>query len=246
MGHSAPVIFAFFLTMGFGLALPFLVLSFVPGLHRLLPRPGKWMDTLKQFLAFPMFLTGAWLLKVLGDLGGSGVVAWTIAGAVALAFAAWLWKREARVPRILAVLALGLSLFGVIERAMAPAPAIGGSSSYAAKYEAEPWSVSAVQSLIAEGRPIFIDFTASWCATCQVNKATTLKSKAVHEFFAANNVAFLVADFTRKDPAIAAELARHQRAGVPMYLWYPAGSSEPQVLPEILSQGLVTGLPLTQ
>lgn len=245
MGHSAPVIFAFFLTMGFGLALPFLVLSFVPGLHRLLPRPGKWMDTLKQFLAFPMFLTGAWLLKVLGDLGGSGVVAWTIAGAVALAFAAWLWKREARVPRILAVLALGLALFGVIERAMAPAPAIGGASSYAAKYEAEPWSTSSVQSLIAEGRPIFIDFTASWCATCQVNKATTLKSKAVHEFFAANNVAFLVADFTRKDPAIAAELARHQRAGVPMYLWYPAGSSEPQVLPEILSQGLVTGLPLT-
>ena len=244
MGHSAPVVFTFFLAMGFGLALPFLVLSFVPNLYKLLPRPGKWMDTLKQFFAFPMFLTAAWLAKVLGDLAGSGAVAWTATGAVAIAFAAWLWQREARLPRILAVVTLALAVFGVTERAMAPAPAIGASSAYAAKYEAEPWSASQVQSLVAEGRPVFIDFTASWCATCQVNKATTLKSKAVHEFFAANNVAFLVADFTRKDPAIAAELARHQRAGVPMYLWYPAGSDEPQVLPEILNQGLVTSLPL--
>jgi thiol:disulfide interchange protein DsbD len=245
MGHSAPIVFVFFLAMGFGLALPFLVLSFVPNLYKLLPRPGKWMDTLKQFFAFPMFLTAAWLAKVLGDLAGSGAVAWTVAGAVAVAFAAWLWHREARLPRILAGVTLALALFGVAERAMAPAPAIGSSSAYAAKYEAEPWSAGKVQSLVAEGRPVFIDFTASWCATCQVNKATTLKSKAVHEFFAANDVAFLVADFTRKDPAIAAELARHQRAGVPMYLWYPAGSDEPQVLPEILNQGLVTSLPLT-
>ncbi|HPF24683.1 MAG TPA: protein-disulfide reductase DsbD family protein [Hyphomonas sp.] len=244
MGHSAPVIFAFFLMMGLGLALPFLVLSFVPGLHRLLPRPGKWMDTLKQFLAFPMFLTAAWLLKVLGDLAGSGAVAWTAAGAVVLAFAAWLWKREGRLPRVFAVIALAAATVGVAERAMAPAPPIGASSAYAAKYEAEPWSASRVQQLVAEGRPVFIDFTASWCATCQVNKATTLKSKAVHDFFTANNVAFLVADFTRKDPAIAAELARRQRAGVPMYLWYAPGVSEPQVLPEILSQGLVTSLPL--
>jgi thiol:disulfide interchange protein len=230
--------------MGFGLALPFLVLSFVPNLYKLLPRPGKWMDTLKQFFAFPMFLTAAWLAKVLGDLAGSGAVAWTATGAVAIAFAAWLWQREARLPRILAAVTLALTLFGVTERAMAPAPAIGASSAYAAKYEAEPWSASQVQSLIAEGRPIFIDFTASWCATCQVNKATTLKSKAVHDFFSTNDVAFLVADFTRKDPAIAAELARHQRAGVPMYLWYPAGSDEPQVLPEILNQRLVTSLPV--
>lgn len=244
MGHSAPVIFIFFLMMGLGLALPFLVLSFVPGLYRLLPRPGKWMETLKQFLAFPMFLTAAWLAKVLGDLAGSGAVAWTAAGAVALAFAAWLWKQEGRWPRILAVVALTASVIGVAERAMAPAPAYGTSTAYAAKYEAEPWSSARVSQLIAQGRPIFIDFTASWCATCQVNKATTLKSRAVHDFFTANNVAFLVADFTRKDPAIAAELARHQRAGVPMYLWYPAGSNEPQVLPEILSQSLVTSLPL--
>lgn len=244
MGHSAPVVFAFFLAMGFGLALPFLVLSFVPNLYRLLPRPGKWMDTLKQFFAFPMFLTAAWLAKVLGDLAGSGAVAWTAAGAVAVAFAAWLWQREARLPRILAVVTLALALYGVTERAMAPVPAIGGSSAYAAKYEAGTWSPGEVQSMIAEGRPVFVDFTASWCATCQVNKATTLKSRAVHEFFEANNVAFLVADFTRKDPAIAAELARHQRAGVPMYLWYPAGSEKPQVLPEILNPGLVTSLPV--
>ncbi|MCA8901490.1 MAG: thioredoxin family protein [Hyphomonas sp.] len=244
MGEPPLTIFAFFLAMGFGLALPFLVLSFAPGLHKLLPKPGKWMETLKQVLAFPMFLTAAWLLKVLGDLAGSGAVAWTAAGAAALAFAAWLWKREGALPRVLAVIAILAGLAIPLERAMAPAPAIGSSTAYAAKYEAEPWSRALVAQRVAEGRPVFIDFTASWCATCQVNKATTLKSKAVQEFFHANNVAFMVADFTRKDPEIAQELARHQRAGVPMYLWYPAGSDEPQVLPEILTQGIVTGLPL--
>ncbi|MEZ5946484.1 MAG: protein-disulfide reductase DsbD family protein [Hyphomonas sp.] len=245
MNQPAVTVFAFFLAMGLGLALPFLLLSYVPGLHRLLPRPGKWMETLKQFLAFPMFLTAAWLLKVLGDLAGSGAVAWTAAGAALLAFAAWVWKREGALPRSLAGLAILAGLFVPLERAMAPAPALGSSTAYAAKYEAEPWSRDLVAQRVAEGRPVFIDFTASWCATCQVNKATTLKSEAVHEFFTANDVAFMVADFTRKDPAIAAELARHQRAGVPMYLWYPAGSSEPHVLPEILTQGLVTGLPVT-
>ena len=245
MDQSAAVVVAFFLAMGFGLALPFLVLSFVPGLHRLLPRPGKWMETLKQLLAFPMFLTAAWLLKVLGDLAGSGAVAWTVAGGAALAFAAWLWHREGHAPRLLAFVAILVGFALPLERAMAPAPALGSSTAYAAKYDAEPWSRDLVSRRVAEGRPVFVDFTASWCATCQVNKATTLKSKTVHDFFTANNVAFMVADFTRKDPAIAAELARHQRAGVPMYLWYPAGSDEPQVLPEILNQGLVTGLPVT-
>ena len=126
--------------------------------------------------------------------------------------------------------------------AASPASAGGSATAYAAKYETEPWSPERVAELTAEGRPVFVDFTATWCATCQLNKAITLKTKAVQQAFAENDVAFLVADFTRKDPVIAEELKRRQRAGVPMYLWYPAGAREPEILPEVLSQKLVIGL----
>ncbi len=104
------------------------------------------------------------------------------------------------------------------------------------------WSPAQVDALLAEGRPVFVDFTASWCASCQVNKLTTLNTARVKSAFEAADVAFLVADFTRKDPVIADELKRRGRAGVPMYLWYPAGSREPEILPELLSQELVIGL----
>ena len=100
----------------------------------------------------------------------------------------------------------------------------------------------AVAEYLSDGRPVFVDFTASWCASCQVNKLTTLNTKRVKTAFEAANVAFLVADFTHKDPAIAEELQRRGRAGVPMYLWYPAGAKEPQILPELLTQELVIGL----
>jgi thiol:disulfide interchange protein/DsbC/DsbD-like thiol-disulfide interchange protein len=241
MGEPAPTVIAAFLFMGFGLALPFLLLSFVPGLQRRLPKPGRWMETLKQVFAFPMFLTMAWLLSVLGALAGSGAAAWTVAGAIAIAFAIWLGRRGglARIP------ALGILVFGfgiAAVSAAQPAPAPGAPAAYAAKYPAEAWSEARVSSLVAEGRPVFVDFTAAWCATCQVNKSTTLKSPRVQAALKTANAAFLVADFTRKDPAIAAALKAHRRAGVPLYLWYPAGVSTPQILPEILTPDLVIGV----
>jgi thiol:disulfide interchange protein DsbD len=109
-------------------------------------------------------------------------------------------------------------------------------------YAEAAWSPETVNALVAEGRPVFVDFTASWCASCQVNKLTTLNTGRVRKAFEEANVAFLVADFTQKDPAIAQELQRRDRAGVPMYLWYPPGESEPVVLPELLNQELVIGL----
>ncbi len=232
-----------FLAMGFGLALPYLVLSFVPGLSRLLPKPGRWMETLNQFFAFPMFLTAAALLWTLGAVSGPAAAAWTVAGGTLIAFGIWLAKRGGgAVAKSLAAIAVVGGMVYPALTANSSTAAGQGNAQYAEKYETEDWSPERIAELTAEGRPIFVDFTATWCATCQLNKATTLKSKPVQEAFAANDVAFLVADFTRKDPVIAEELKRRQRAGVPMYLWYPAGATEPEILPEILSQKLVIGL----
>lgn len=241
MTQPALAVIAVFLAMGFGMALPFLVLSFVPGLQRLLPKPGKWMDTLKQAFAFPMFLTAAWLLAVLADLAGAGAVGWTLAGATALGFAVWVSRGGGQVRRALAIVALAVGIGLPAVQANVPAGRAGAEPSVPAYAEAA-WSAETVSARIAEGRPVFVDFTASWCASCQVNKLTTLNTKRVKEAFAAADVAFLVADFTQKDPAIAQELQRRGRAGVPMYLWYPAGSSEPEILPELLTQELVIGL----
>ncbi|MBA4339996.1 MAG: cytochrome C biogenesis protein [Hyphomonas sp.] len=241
MSQPAPAVIAVFLAMGFGMALPFLVLSFVPGLHRLLPKPGKWMDTLKQFFAFPMFLTAAWLLSVLADLAGAGAVGWTLAGATALGFAVWIVREAGMIRRAAAIAALIAAFALPAVQANVPATSAGGEPSVPSYAEAA-WSPAQVDALLAEGRPVFVDFTASWCASCQVNKLTTLDTKRVKAAFEAADVAFLVADFTQKDPVIADELKRRGRAGVPMYLWYPAGSSEPQILPELLTQELVIGL----
>ncbi|WOR13993.1 protein-disulfide reductase DsbD family protein [Hyphomonas sp. FCG-A18] len=287
------------MAMGLGLALPFLILSFVPSLQRLLPKPGAWMETLKQVFAFPMFLTAAWLLSVLGALAGYRTAAIVVAGAALVGFGLWAFRTAGKGAKAILLSILGLAVIipafmligatsgtdlvmgliwlavivgGFVAVVKAPAGVAGGlakglaglaivagllwpvmqsrvaaenttpGEAYAAKYETEVWSPERVAELVAEGRPIFIDFTAEWCAICQANKLQTLQTRPVTEAFEAANVAFLVADYTRPDPVIAAELQKHGRAGVPLYLWYPAGQSEPEVLPEALSISLVTGL----
>jgi len=241
MSQPAAAVVTVFAAMGFGMALPFLILSFLPGLHKLLPKPGKWMDTLKQAFAFPMFLTAAWLLSVLAGLAGAAAVGWTLAGATALAFAVWVSRGGGNVRKGLALAALAAGFLLPAVQANVPAGAAATVPTLPA-YAEGAWSPEAVSAELAAGRPVFVDFTASWCASCQVNKLTTLSTKKVKAAFAQADVAFLVADFTQKDPVIAEELKRRGRAGVPMYLWYPAGSSEPEVLPELLSQELVIGL----
>lgn len=287
------------LTMGLGMALPFLALSFLPGLQKMIPKPGAWMETLKQVFAFPMFLTAAWLLSVLGALAGYRMAAMVVAGAALIAFGIWALKSAGQGAKAILLSVLGLAIiipvFGLISATSAvetilglawligligafiliarmsgnatvqlarglaglavaagliwplaqarTALAVDGpTEAYSAKYETEPWSPERVAELTADGRAVFVDFTAEWCVTCQANKLQTLQTKPVVDAFAAGNVAFLVADFTNGDTTIALELQKHNRAGVPMYLWYAPGETQPQVLPELLSIDLVTGL----
>ena len=147
-----------------------------------------------------------------------------------------------RLAKGLAGVAVAAGLVWPLAQARTALASDAPTEAYAAKYETEPWSPERVAELTAEGRAIFVDFTAEWCVTCQANKLQTLQTKPVIDAFAAGNVAFLVADFTNGDKTIALELQKHNRAGVPMYLWYAPGKTAPEVLPEILSIDLVTGL----
>ncbi len=242
--QPAPAVFIVFMLMGLGLALPFLALSFAPGLHRFLPRPGAWMERLKQFFAFPMFLTAVWLLTVLGDQAGQGAVTATILGATLVGFGVWALSTAGGRLRVagmaLGALALVAGLYYPIQAALGGSPGTGGAA-YAdsVEFPTEPWSPERVDALLADGKGIFVDFTATWCVTCQANKRTTLERTEVRQAMADNNIVFLVADFTNKDDVIAAELKKHSRPGVPMYLLYGPGETEPKLLPQILSPSLM-------
>ena len=230
---------AIFAALGLGLALPFLVLGFVPALARRLPRPGAWMLTFKQVMAFPLYLTAAWLLWVLTRQAGADALGLVLVGCVAVAFALWLFGRSPRggfatalaVAALLAALAILASPF--VRGGSAAAPAVGSAA-----LDSEPWSSERVAALRAEGKTIFVDFTADWCITCKVNERGALASDAVRSAFAEQGVVTLVADWTRADPAITAALAAFGRNGVPLYLVYPQGG-EPRVLPQVLTPGIV-------
>lgn len=232
-----------FLGLGLGLALPFLLLGFVPALRRMLPRPGPWMDTFRKILSVPMFLTAIALAWVLGGLKGVNGMAIGLIVALALAVVLWaLGRRQARgagngfawVAALLVTIA-GIGAVAVIEK---PAQA-----AQAAAAGAEPFSEARLAALRVEGRPVFAYFTADWCVTCKVNEKTAIETDAVRDAFRQANVAVLVGDWTDGDPALGRFIEKHNRAGVPLYLWYPKGSGEPKVLPQMLTQGMLTALP---
>lgn len=226
------VVMAVFITIGLGLAAPFVLLSFTPAFAKILPKPGKWMATFRQALAFPMFLTVLWLLWVLsGQAGADGVIA-VLAGAIALAFGIWLAERIGRNM-------LGKVVAGLVILAAFVVPATATTWSKAeAEVTANAWSPEKVAELQAEGRVIFVDFTARWCVTCQFNKAA-IHDANVTRTFADLDVAFLEADWTNKDKVIADELAKHGAAGVPLYLVYPAKGGAPKQLDQLLTPGMI-------
>ena len=236
-----------FAALGLGFAAPFTLIAMAPGLLGRLPRPGAWMEALKKAFAFPMYGAAAWLLYVLTLQAGTTAMAALLAAAVVLALAAWLYGagQRAQIAGRRPFVVYGLSFLaaaagiafavGGVEAGAAPATTGATSGSLAE----QPWSAERLASLQAEGRPVFVDFTAAWCITCQVNERTSLTTPEVLKAFARTNAVYLKADWTRRDAAIAQTLAEHGRAGVPLYLVYGKAGGEPQTLPQILTSGTV-------
>ena len=227
-----------FAALGVGMALPYLMACAWPGLARAMPRPGAWMATLKTAMAFPMLATVVWLAWVLGHQTSIDGVAALLGVLVALAFGLWAAGRidSGRIARA-AWSTAGLALVAVAlawalptwREASAAVPATSADARW------QPWSAERVAALNAEGRAVFVDFTAAWCVTCQVNKRTTLSNASVLADLEARQVVLLRADWTRRDAAISAELARLGRNGVPVYAIYKPGQALPTLLPELLS-----------
>jgi thiol:disulfide interchange protein/DsbC/DsbD-like thiol-disulfide interchange protein len=239
-----------FAALGFGLALPYLFLSFAPWMRRALPKPGAWMDTLKQVFAFPIYASAAWLLWVLAQQTTSFGLGAALAGAILIALAAWAYqksKSSASGGRVVALataaLALLLAIVLPVRFADVAAAASANPSGGRAADGWQPFNAAEVARLNAAGQPLLVNFTASWCLTCLVNERNAFADTAVQQVFRNKGVTLMKGDWTNRDPAITQALAAFGRAGVPLYVVYNSkpGSSEPLVLPQLLTAGVVQG-----
>ncbi len=225
---------AVFAALGLGLALPYLVASMVPAVARALPQPGAWMDSLKKFMAFPMFATVVWLVWVLGQQSGIDGAGALLALLVAVAFVAWAFTLAGRSRLVAGSVALAalLGLAWSVGPYLTTEPVAEAGAQGDARWQA--WAPGRAEQIVASGQPVFVDFTAAWCVTCQYNKKTTLSDPKVLADLAAKRVVLLRADWTRRDPDITAALQRLGRNGVPVYVLYQAGRA-PLLMSEILS-----------
>jgi thiol:disulfide interchange protein/DsbC/DsbD-like thiol-disulfide interchange protein len=238
-----------FAALGFGLSLPYLLLSFAPWLRRILPKPGAWMDTLKQVFAFPIYASAAWLLWVLAQEASSIGLGAALAGAILIALAAWAYQKSkssgagGRVTALVtATLAVLLAIILPVRFAGVAAASTGvaAGSAHSAD-EWKPYDAAQVSKLNAAGRPLLVNFTASWCLTCLVNERNAFTDAAVQEIFRRKGVTLMKGDWTNRDPAITQALAAFGRAGVPLYVVYNSkpGSSDPVILPQLLTASAV-------
>lgn len=232
-----------FAGLGLGLALPFLLIGFVPALRQRLPRPGAWMVRLRAILSVPMFLTALALAWVLGQQVGVNGMAIGLAGA--LGFGLFLWWLGARQHGGKSLALPGLASLATLVAAVAlmptAAPAAGGQTAAASELDAVKFTPAALAGLRQQNKPVFLYMTADWCLTCKVNEKGAMADPRVAEAFKAKGITVMEGDWTRSDPAISAWLAEHKRAGVPVYVYYDAGGGETE-LPQILTADLLTSL----
>lgn len=233
------VCIAVFTALGLGMALPLVVLCYLPSLAARLPKPGVWMDNLKQILAFPLYLSAIWLLWVYGRQTGVNGMASLCLGALLLTFGCWLLNRRTQglwqaVRRVLILLSGGGALLLLLK-----VPAVDTSTNSQAE-RWQPYNPQRLAELRTQGRPVFINLTADWCLTCLVNERIALETAAVEAVFDSLNVATLKGDWTHSDPQITALLQEYGRSGVPLYLWFPTGhTGKAQVLPQLLTQEII-------
>jgi thiol:disulfide interchange protein DsbD len=247
LSRPLPVAFGVFTALALGMSAPYLLLSIFPVVISRLPKQGPWMETLRQAMGFPMMGAVVWMLFVLSALEGSAAVFTALGSLLTVGLASWIWGRWGALSRprrsraaagafalllLVAGPALAISSFRLF-----PAPALSvappGSSTW------EPWSQERVDDLRRQGRAVFIDFTAKWCLSCQVNERVALSSPAVRARFESLEIATLMADWTDKSDAITRAIAAFGRAGVPLYVFYGKDGEEPVLLPELLTPGIV-------
>jgi len=254
--QSPLIALAIFAALGVGLSLPYLLLSFAPWMRRLLPKPGAWMDTLKQVFAFPMYASAAWLLWVLAQQTSPLGLGAALAGVILVALAGWALQKSrtgsagGRISaRVIAVTSLLIALLlpvrfaDVASTAAAAAPSVRGTDDWI------PYDAHEVAELAAAGKPLLVNFTASWCLTCLVNERNAFADASVQKLFRDKGVTLMKGDWTNRDPAITKALAAFGRAGVPLYVVYNGTptSATPLVLPQLLTASVVNdafaGLP---
>jgi thiol:disulfide interchange protein len=236
LGLPALQALAIFAAIGIGMALPYLAASIAPAVARALPRPGAWMVTFRQLMAFPMFATVVWLVWVLGQQSGIDGAAALLGLLVLLALSIWALTLKGRARPVLASASLALLAVGL----WTAGPNVLRLQDLSTSAQGQPaegwqaWAPGRVDQLNGQGKSVFVDFTAAWCVTCQYNKKATLSNASVLADMGAKKVVLLRADWTRRDPAISAALTQLGRSGVPVYVIYKPGRA-PVILSEILS-----------
>ena len=244
LAQSPAVTFAVFTALALGLAAPYVALTLQPAWTRWLPRPGVWMEVLRQAVAVPIFATVIWLAWVLAGAYGAGALAALLGSFLLLAIAGWFlgrWPARRWSTVVAALILLGVIALAVFGQRLAGNAGGAGKSAMDSTAAGgwEPWSAEAVSRYQAQGRPVFVDFTASWCLSCQVNERVALNQPEVQRAFAERKVVLLRADWTRHDEAITQALTALGRSGVPAYALYLPGETSPRLLPEVLTPGIV-------
>jgi len=241
LAQPAAVTFAVFTALALGLAAPYVALTLQPAWTRILPRPGAWMEVLKQAVSVPIFGTAIWLAWVLASAYGANLLGALLVGLLLLAVAGWFlgrWPAKRWATGVAVLFMLGAIAICVLAPGKLAITA-SASSPVAGQKQWQPWSQPAVNSALAAGQPVFVDFTASWCLSCQYNERVALDQPEVMQAFQSRNVVLMRADWTREDENITQVLAALGRSGVPAYALYTPGESNPQLLPQVLTPGIV-------